>query len=440
MRTNSLTLGRPDSTTTSVRRVQPPYLFADSIPFSHNFDFISVLESFVDLAADVLAEARGVRENQQEIARLRGELAKSVVALQRLENEIVERAVNVLFSQSDPTLEAVATRLDFVARDLSGRGRADLQARFDAQTAPLYVSIRECEARMAAAVARFFLKSELEVARERFSLSLTDDGYRVRLKQLVEGNITVRFEIDAQKTFWSQSRRVSDLVPGLRVFVGVRRKTFSRSLELDDRALGDYLIGRIRRDGDMMELGLRKKNESQESLHILLCRKDAGVTGQATHTDEPDVPFDIPDEHAERVAALWNALECVCVADKAARSQVARVSLGDKDVLHEQGAEELVDHLVAAYRPIVAELLDHGAASGELSLKRDLGDGRREERFATLSHLIKKVATLGPEERARLRGLGLDKSGPSSGDIALTQVRMETLPTRSDNANQTLRG
>ncbi len=429
MRTHALRLAQLDcSSTTSVRGPQPPYLFADSVPFSHNFDFISVLEGFVDLAADVLGEARGVRQHQHEIARLRGELAQSVVALHRLENEVVERAVNMLFSQADPTLEAVAADLDGVARDLCGRSRAELQARFDTQISLLCTAIREHEAHMASAVKRFFLESELEVTHEGFSLLLTDDGYRIRLRQLVEGNITARFEVAAEKTFWSRPRRVSDFVPGLRLGVGMRRRAFSRALRLETRALGDYLIGRIRREGDRMDVSLRKKNETRDSLRILLSREEDRVRGQVLRVDSPAAPFDIPSEHADRVVALWNALEGVCVGDKVARCSVARVSLGDKDVLRGQGAEQLVDYLVAAYRPIVAELLNHGAASGELSLKRDLGDGRREERFATLSHLIEKVSRLDHEQRVRLRGLGLDRAAPRTSGIGLTPGNGLTAP------------
>ncbi len=409
---------RPEfSRTVSARVLHAPYLFADSVPFSHNFDFISVLECFVDLAADVLADARAMRDLEHEIARARGELAQNVVVLHKLENEVVDRAVNLLFTYSNPAIEEVATRLDDVARNLCGRSRADLQAAFDSQTSVLDTQIRKHQVRMTSAVRRFFLASDLEVTRERFSLILTEDGYRVRLKQRVEGDITARFEVAPEKTYWSEPRRVSDLVPGFRLGVGMRRKPFSRAMGLETRALGDYLIGRVHFEGDKVEVSLRRRPEEQDSLQIELSRYDDGVTGRVLHADAPNAPFDVPLEQGKSMVTLWNALAGACVAEKAARATLAKVSLGDEDVLNARGAEVLVDYLLAAYRPIVAELLDHGAASGELSLKRDLGDGRREERFVSLSRLIEKVSGLGDEERAWLRRLGLQRAAPRPSGI-----------------------
>jgi len=426
------------SSTVSARSPHAPYLFADSVPFSHNFDFISVLGSFVDLAAAVLAEARAIREHEREIARARGELAENVVVLYRLENEVVERSVNLLFSQSSSAIEQVAVRLDEVARELCGRSRADLQAAFDEEASRLDSQIRQHHAAMASAVRRFFMESDLEASNERFSLILTENGYRVRLRQLVEGNITTRFEIAPEKTYWSVPRRLSDLIPGIRVAVGVRSKGFLRTDGVETRALGDYLIGRIHREGDTMEVNLRRRLEDPDSLRISLVRHANGATGRVALG--PNAPFDVPPEHRQPLVALWDALRGVCVADKKARAAVARVNAGTEDLLQGGAAETLVDYLVKAYRPIVAELLDHAAASGELSLKRDLGDGRREEHFVSLSHLFDKVSALGDEERARLRKLGLEKAAPHTSAMqagpARTRSRVSSQPASQDSATR----
>ena len=170
----------------------------------------------------------------------------------------------------------------------------------------------------------------------------------------------------------------------------------------------------------MLDLQLRKKRELSDCLTMQLVRYTDGVTGQIMHVEDPGDVFDVPLEHVDKLVVLWDHVAQACMAGIGARASVKELRISGEPSLSATGAEVLVERLVDVYRPIVAQLIDHGAATGELSLKRDLGDGRREERFVSLVHLVEKVSALTEADRARLAGLGLDRydgrrrSGPIS--------------------------
>ena len=68
-------------------------------------------------------------------------------------------------------------------------------------------------------------------------------------------------------------------------------------------------------------------------------------------------------------------------------------------------AERLIGHLA----PVVMEISRRSGAPGELVLRRDVGDGRREEMYVTKAELWQKLLVLPPERRVAFGALGLSE-------------------------------
>src|SRR5690349_8888857 len=69
------------------------FLYADSRPFPHDFDFIDALAGFVELSAAVLTGAREARQLEAELAEARGALAQRVGTLDALLQNVAHAVV-----------------------------------------------------------------------------------------------------------------------------------------------------------------------------------------------------------------------------------------------------------------------------------------------------------------------------------------------------------
>ena len=67
----------------------------------------------------------------------------------------------------------------------------------------------------------------------------------------------------------------------------------------------------------------------------------------------------------------------------------------------------LVDRVLAAIAPEVRTIVERSRAPGELSLRRELGDGRREEIFVTYDTLLEIVAQVPADRRRHFGVLGV---------------------------------
>jgi hypothetical protein len=66
-------------------------------------------------------------------------------------------------------------------------------------------------------------------------------------------------------------------------------------------------------------------------------------------------------------------------------------------------AEALVNHMA----PVISEISRRSGAPGELVLRRNLGEGRREETYCTHAELLEKIMILPPDMRGVFSSLHL---------------------------------
>ena len=66
-------------------------------------------------------------------------------------------------------------------------------------------------------------------------------------------------------------------------------------------------------------------------------------------------------------------------------------------------AEALINHMA----PVISEISRRSGAPGELVLRRNLGEGRREETYCTHAELLEKIMILPPDLRAVFSALHL---------------------------------
>jgi hypothetical protein len=73
-------------------------------------------------------------------------------------------------------------------------------------------------------------------------------------------------------------------------------------------------------------------------------------------------------------------------------------------------AEALINHMA----PVISEISRRSGAPGELVLRRNLSEGRREETYCTHAELLERIMILPPDLRAVFSALHLSNPGGSA--------------------------
>jgi hypothetical protein len=400
----------------SVSEMEPRYLYADSEPFPHDFDFISALEGFVDLAVAVMAGGRETRRLNAELAEVRGVLAQRAGALDVLLQNVARAAEGTAgaVGAAEPFMATTVQRLTRACEEQCAGTRNELERTYDTQRVRIESATSTVHKHMVDAVRTFLLSRELEVLSQDFKVELAEDGYVAQLKQRLSGEITVAYDVDAEQTVWSSPKRVADFVDALTIDVGPRRSWLTRSVSLESRSLDEYLIGSVRLEGDIADIGLRKKKGDPDTLSIHLVLMNDRVQAQIVRAEDPTSVFDASPECALKLRELWARLLGTARVDLPARTALRSVRIDGAEALDAAGAELLVERLMDVFRPIVAEVGKRNPSNRELSLKRTLDNGHREERYLDRNLLTKRLDGLAAEDRVRLMALCLAPNGRDS--------------------------
>jgi hypothetical protein len=395
--------------------IEPRYLYADSEPFPHDFDFISALEGFVDMAVAVLDGGREARRLDAELAEVRGVLAHRAGALDALLQNVTRAAEGTASHVGpEPFMATTVQRLQRASEELCASTRAELERSYEAERVRIEGATRAIHEQMVAAVRTFFLSRELEVLSQDFKLELSDSGYVAQLNQRLSGGIAALYDLDTAQTVWSSPKRVADFASGLTIEVGPRRSWLTRSVTLESRTLDEYVIGSVRLEGDIADIGLRKKKSDPDTLSIHLVLLNDRVNAQIVRAEDPSTVFDASPESALKLRELWALLLGTSQVELAARTAVRSLRIDGEEALEASGAERIVERLMDVLRPIVAEVSQRSLSSRELSLKRTLDGGHREERYLDRTALARRLDVLSADDRARVMALCLAPNGRDS--------------------------
>jgi len=120
---------------------------------------------------------------------------------------------------------------------------------------------------------------------------------------------------------------------------------------------------------------------------------------------------------------LWETIEGELRELIGHRNRLVWARLDDTDAEDLERPGELAENLLMALAPIIREIRVRSRVPGELVLKRDLSNGRREELFVPRKELESKYASLSYEYRACFNAVGLGSEA--------TQEFVQRLPQRT---------
>jgi hypothetical protein len=370
------------------------YLYGDSAGLELGFDVLDMLRGLVD-CIHVVGTAQG------EIEALRRRLAESQRQGELISADLErfgdEARIGLGASGRQSTWSEVHQFADsmvsFVESSIVSwkeQHRRELQT---SRTA-IDTAVQDHQRTMRAALDVFLLERDLDVQSWAFEIRRQGDALAATLDWALPGDIRVAYELD-EPSGWAAPFRVGELVTAFELEVGFKKKLLRKEPVPHRLGLADYFVVEARCVPTGARLSLvRKLTEPTERVELELRIEEGGVDGVVHDVGGGYPPKATAEIDLPQLSSLWSALYERVGDPSRNRRSVRGVWLGERAVEDAEGILAVVERLVSHTRPIVREIVSHSPNAAELSVKVDLGEGRREEIYVERDGLQRKLLDL----------------------------------------------
>jgi hypothetical protein len=393
------------------------YRYGDGTPFPYEENFIDIVGAAVDACAGMFAAAA-----QLEGLRAKARDAKREADAEGAKLAALERSIEGAVALSSPSVAKDSTLVQQTAlRALEGARHAITMARgaLEKRTAAASAEPRVDRAMQSAfnAAANFFDTHHLP----RTAWNWTWKANAGATATAFAAKFTVTYDLpDAP---WNGPAKLSSLIPDLVVRLPHRRllgKPAPQKIHLDKGALLE-----VERDGAEITMVVREhaaKKSTGWGIHLdSLNSTAATVTMLDDDGSLSGVEMVIGGDDGMALARLAAAI--VDQMEPALERRRTRdVVIGKTAIRSMSDPGEPAKALLDLLAPTIKTMCQKSRVPGEISLKRDIADGKREELFVSRVMLAAKYAALPPEYRQLFDAAGLGRDSKSIDDEEQTET------------------
>jgi hypothetical protein len=403
------------------------YRYGDGTPFPLDENFIETLTTAVETCTNAFVPLTELDARREKAREVRREADKELGRLADLEATVV--GALVAFAPPDnkkPSLtQQVSQKITASVKGAVAEARRQVEGRV-AATEALAAPKTSADA-VLKALRPFFEGQQLPNA--KWIMSWDVRGAEPSANAVATGGrIAASFTLAPEP--YRSPIRVEQLCEGVVVHM-MKRGVFGKAkpAPID---LGKYVVVAFERTTHESIITL-KENTNRNAQGLRFAVSEAGATwvsiNVAGDADGDPNPLDIED-----VAPIRQLAEKAysTLRDLIHRRTLVDLSLGLTPLADLEEPRIVPLELLAQLTPLARTIREKSRASGELILKRDIGDGRREELFVPRATLTAQYARLPAEYRRPFEDMGItnEETSPS------IQISRPPAPPRaSANAN-----
>jgi hypothetical protein len=390
------------------------YRYGDATPFPFEENFIDTICAATDACvalflADATAEAR--RNKVQTVRKHAADELKKLEILGRT----IEASLRPLKAEGKPqrTSEATALKLSQSTVGTIRAAMLGVEKRRDAAIrATLGGALGED---IITALEDFLVTTQLPKSKwiVRWMFDDTRGAAQIVVKLHVAGcDLGAEFSCGlVPDHLWSGPVRVNALASGLHLEVLrktglLRKRDRARTVSIDKHFITEAELSPTRASFVLRE-SIKKPSPG---FLVVMCENDqtlptmTAIDAGGSAVGRPLTPS---GETAAALATLWDAIEPSLIDLRRKRDAMLAATFRGNDVRRTDDPAELAEAILDTLAPIVRELRLRSRVPGELVLKRDSGDGMREELFVPRALLEAKFDVLPDRHRRYFEAVGL---------------------------------
>lgn len=389
-------------------------VYGDSTPFPHDIDYIHMLRDGVDCAVRLLSAQHSIR-----VAEERADFAEREMRTQIAElNTLFER---VQSAAARPTPDGMAA-LSRASSQIAAGARAvvdgairELEAQVGSEMSQSGHIVDKARDTSANAVEQFLERHAPPDSRLCLQLVANPELNVGHVNLITPYGVTAVFGVAIPPTHvWARPRRVADLAPHVEIQMPKESGFLSKRVEMAPLRLERLFIsdvsfaersGMLRvRKGPGTGSGYEMRIELEGGVQVAMypVREDGGVEDQH--------PLVLQGNDHATMLSLWQGVVHSAADLVNLRQRMLSAAFNGRPLLELDAPRVVAEALISHMAPVISEISRRSGAPGELVLRRNLGEGRREETYCTHAELLEKMMILPPDLRAVFSALHL--SGP----------------------------
>jgi hypothetical protein len=327
----------------------------------------------------------------------RGALQRRTAALEaRLEalaRKVRDAVGEAARSPEDDPVTRCANHIESAVDEMVARVVGGVRGQHETAAAEIAARERKAHALCLEAVATFLRKHDFPDATFEVELEVDGAGHLVPiLRSTTPYQVIAELELDvAGSPFATPELRASSIA-----------KTRLKDVKLDK-----LIVTGARCDPQRIELRLRTGRDPKAEGFDLSVERAAGQVALTRHKRGDSEAVPLVGDDLREVAALATALADGLERLSPRRTRLRSLSVDDTPLDEHERPSALVDRIFFVMAPQVREIVERSKTPGELRLRRDLGDGRREEIFVPHAKLAEVVDQVPVARRRHFDALGI---------------------------------
>ena len=386
------------------------YRYGDGTPFPLDENFIETLTTAVETCTNAFVPLTELDARRSRAKDTKREAEAEAKKLTELEATVTASlGPYVAPDKKASVTQAVAQKLAAAAKTTIAEAKRQIEARVqavDGQASPKTASDGVVKA-----LGPFFNDHQLPKA--QWIMSWDVRGAEPHADAVATaGAITAAFQLSPDP--YRTPIRVEQLAEG--VIVHMMKKGVFGKAKPAPVDLGKYVMVAFERMANGGLVVTLKENPNKSSSGLRFSIADKGATW-VTISGSGDAEGEDNELDMDDVAPVRNLAERAnaTLKDLIQRRTLVDLSFNGKAIADIAEPRSVPMELLAQLTPLARSLRDKSRTSGELVLKRDVGDGRREELFVPRATLAAQFARLPHEYRKPFEDMGIsgEETSPS---------------------------
>ena len=393
------------------------HVFGDSTPFPYDVNFIEQIRQMVDCGVALMSAQHQIREardaavnvesvrkaERTRLTAMADALKHTLSAFGSSSSERIARGAGRILDSSRSIVEAELAGLDGHVVDTQSHGRNAVERAKEA-------AYRSLET--------FLLNHDLPNTDVSVRLLAAEEVYSGQVIVVTPFGVEAIFSLAIPNAHaWGKPRRVLELSASTEVHLPAETGIFSKKVTLQPVKLDKLFIAEVAHSSERALITLRRGPRSGTGYELEMMLNEHRVLLRRLGEDgAPEASAELIElggEDLVHVERLWNRIAETSADLQTRRQTMTSGSFDGKSLREHEGPQEILTRLINVVSPVVQEIARRSGAPGELVLRRDLGEGRREEIYITKAELHEKIMALPVKARLIFDPLELS-DGPRS--------------------------
>lgn len=378
------------------------HVYGDSTPFPFDINFIELIRHAMDCGVMLLAAQHDIATAVDRTGSV-DQMRKAERGRLDAMSDAIKLTMTAFTSSKSERLQRTAARVLEAGRAIIEQELAELENLANGQLSNTRMTVEYACEKAHRAIEAFLLKHDLPNTSVGLRLLAGEERYGGQALVTTPFGIEAVFALDIPAAHeWGRVRRVVELAAGTEVHVPTESGWLSKRVEVQSVKLDKLFVTEVSILQDRSVIFLRRGPRSGGGYRVEVVTDDGRspriVVQRLSEEGQPtaDSGLELDGEDAVHVLRLWNRV-IESTRDLAMRRQVMTTATFDGRPLRELDEPQAVCvRMINVLAPIVQEISRRSGAPGELVLRRDLGEGRREEIYITKAELHEKVLMLPP--------------------------------------------